>query len=355
MARRRRPPPRDRRHRAGRGLLPRTRCAARRRRARALRRAGRPRPERDAVLGAADALLHLIELRRAVRLRDGRGDGVRDAGRRAPARRRPEVVADGRPAGSSTTSTRAVRAVGRLGDARPARRAGRACEERFSVERMVDGLPATSTRIGGSEPAVSPPVPTGESGSRSCRRGSVATARALVGGAVRQDQVVAVQHRPARVHDVGHVAVALVVVGLEERLAQVGRGCASGRRGRAAAPRCGRCRIGPTPWVRTSQPASVSIGEPQLPSLDGLPRPRGRLQQRRRPSHKSDVVGARAGGCSPGPAATARRSCPSIRAREQRHPLVLRAPLRRASRSRRCVKSLVSISCGRIAKPSYAV
>ena len=25
-------------------------------------------------------------------------------------------------------------------------------------------------------------------------------------------------------------------------------------------------RIGPTPWVRTSQPASVSMGEPQLPS-----------------------------------------------------------------------------------------
>ena len=25
-------------------------------------------------------------------------------------------------------------------------------------------------------------------------------------------------------------------------------------------------RIGPTPWVSTSQPASVSIGEPQLPS-----------------------------------------------------------------------------------------
>ena len=25
-------------------------------------------------------------------------------------------------------------------------------------------------------------------------------------------------------------------------------------------------RIGPTPWVRTSQPSCVSIGEPQLPS-----------------------------------------------------------------------------------------
>ena len=25
------------------------------------------------------------------------------------------------------------------------------------------------------------------------------------------------------------------------------------------------CRIGPTPWLRTSQPASVSIGEPQFP------------------------------------------------------------------------------------------
>ena len=25
-------------------------------------------------------------------------------------------------------------------------------------------------------------------------------------------------------------------------------------------------RIGPTPWLSTSQPASVSIGEPQLPS-----------------------------------------------------------------------------------------
>ena len=25
------------------------------------------------------------------------------------------------------------------------------------------------------------------------------------------------------------------------------------------------CRMGPTPWVRTSHPASVSRGEPQLP------------------------------------------------------------------------------------------
>ena len=25
-------------------------------------------------------------------------------------------------------------------------------------------------------------------------------------------------------------------------------------------------RIGPTPWLSTSQPASVSIGEPQLPN-----------------------------------------------------------------------------------------
>ena len=25
-------------------------------------------------------------------------------------------------------------------------------------------------------------------------------------------------------------------------------------------------RIGPTPWLITSQPASVSMGEPQLPS-----------------------------------------------------------------------------------------
>ncbi len=30
-------------------------------------------------------------------------------------------------------------------------------------------------------------------------------------------------------------------------------------------------RIGPTPWLMTSQPASVSMGEPQLPDLQKLP------------------------------------------------------------------------------------
>ena len=44
-------------------------------------------------------------------------------------------------------------------------------------------------------------------------------------------------------------------------------------------------RIGPTPWVSTSQPASVSIGGPQLPSWTISHGSRGRLDQHRlRPS-----------------------------------------------------------------------
>jgi len=32
-----------------------------------------------------------------------------------------------------------------------------------------------------------------------------------------------------------------------------------------------RSRRGPTPWLRTSQPASVSMGDPQFPKLDQFP------------------------------------------------------------------------------------
>ena len=49
-------------------------------------------------------------------------------------------------------------------------------------------------------------------------------------------------------------------------------------------------RIGPTPWVMTSQPASVSIGEPQLPIFTDFPR-MARAAQELRLAPEMRVVG----------------------------------------------------------------
>ena len=84
----------DRRDRPGPELLRRAGRAARRRRARAIRRPGRPATA-PRLLGGAHALLHLDRLRRAVRLQRRRGDGLRDAGDRHRRGSMPEIVRDG--------------------------------------------------------------------------------------------------------------------------------------------------------------------------------------------------------------------------------------------------------------------
>jgi hypothetical protein len=66
-------------------------------------------------------------------------------------------------------------------------------------------------------------------------------------------------------------------------------------------------RIGPTPCVKTSQPAGVSIGEPQLPSWTSSQGRAGAWTvTASRPA--MSVVRSRRSRCSPGPSGTARRS-----------------------------------------------
>jgi hypothetical protein len=88
--------------------------------------------------------------------------------------------------------------------------------------------------------------------------------------AVGTDEAAVVTQAAAGIDDVGDVALALVLVRLDERLAQAAddaSGVVEVEQEGADAVR----RIGPTPWLITSQPASVSIGEPQLPILDEFP------------------------------------------------------------------------------------
>src|SRR6266849_754053 len=59
----------------------------------------------------------------------------------------------------------------------------------------------------------------------------------VIGHTIRNDQFAVVEESAARINDVGHVAFPFVLV-----------------------------RFEPTPWLRTSHPASVSMGDPQFPS-----------------------------------------------------------------------------------------
>ena len=70
---------------------------------------------------------------------------------------------------------------------------------------------------------------------------------------------------PQGVDDVGNVTVALVEAGLQQRFSKPTRYPGRVRSGRAACAPTAYVRIGPTPRVSTSQPRSVSIGDPQLP------------------------------------------------------------------------------------------
>ena len=72
-------------------------------------------------------------------------------------------------------------------------------------------------------------------------------------------------------------------------------------------------RMGPTPWVSTSQPASVSIGEPQLPTwISSQPR-RGRVQRHRRAATGSSSSSAVRPMVSPSERHSARWRPPTVR------------------------------------------
>ena len=112
-----------------------------------LHRPGRARRARGDLLGGARALLHLDQLRRAVRLQRRRGDGVRNAGDRlSRADRCPRSSAMVRTASWSTRSTRRS-----LRSARRRHWTGWRCAPRSSTastsNRMVDDYLAVYHRV----------------------------------------------------------------------------------------------------------------------------------------------------------------------------------------------------------------
>ena len=84
------------------------------------------------------------------------------------------------------------------------------------VERATERRPAQIDVVGSEDQLVGHEVRRAEELGERHRR----DARMAVGHCIRDDQVIAVEQRAARVHDVRDVAVALVCVGHQQRLAQ---------------------------------------------------------------------------------------------------------------------------------------
>ena len=173
-----------------------------------------------------------------------------------------------------------------------------------------------------------------------------------VAASVREHQEIAVPHRPARVDDVGHVPVALV----RARDRAAGRWCGpapctGSSRSSSIAP-IEYSRTGPTPWVRTSQPAGGFDRGPAVAQLHDLPRLLGLLDRRR--VLPVDQVGRR-GDRVVLPIPARERQFPAVDpARKQRHALVLGRRTTELAGVERAEVLVVS-SWGTIAVPSNAV
>ena len=87
----------------------------------------------------------------------------------------------------------------------------------------------------------------------------------VIGQTIGNDQLAVVEESATRINDVGHVAFPFALVGFEQGFAE-----AANHFSKIIAieeePPMQYFRIGPTPWLRTSHPASVSMGDPQFPS-----------------------------------------------------------------------------------------
>ena len=140
----------------------------------------------------------------------------------------PEIIRPGRTGFLVDDVAGAVEAVGRVGSL-SRRHCRDDVEQRFTAARMVADYAELFAGIAGGPSAGQPldeqrEVDDGEPDRR-------------VAGPVGQQQLVAVAKGAAGVDDVGDVAVALVLVGHQERLAEARRSRGSDRRGRAAARR----------------------------------------------------------------------------------------------------------------------
>ena len=108
--------------------------------------------QRDALLGGADALLHLVSFAEPFGLTMVEAMACGTPVVATPLGAVPEVVADGRTGYLVGSVDEAVEAVGRLD--RLDRKACRAhVEARFSVDRMVDGYLAVYNVGAGRRPA----------------------------------------------------------------------------------------------------------------------------------------------------------------------------------------------------------
>ena len=180
----------------------------------------------------------------------------------------PEIIRPGRTGFLVDDVDGAVEAVGRV-DSLSRRHCRDDVEERFTAARMVADYAELFARMSAS--AQQPldeqrHVDEGEPDRR-------------VAGPVGQQQLVAVPQRAAGVDDVGDVALALVLVGRQQRLAQLADHAWSDRPGRAAAAPMAYSRIGPTPWV-SDEPAGVGLdGRAAVADLEQLPRTARRLQR----------------------------------------------------------------------------
>src|SRR5216683_2553919 len=87
----------------------------------------------------------------------------------------------------------------------------------------------------------------------------------VIGQTIGNDQLAVVEESATRINDVGHVAFPFALVGFEQGFTE-----AADHFSKIIAieeePPMQYFRIGPTPWLRTSHPASVSMGDPQFPS-----------------------------------------------------------------------------------------
>jgi len=88
----------------------------------------------------------------------------------------------------------------------------------------------------------------------------------MIGHAIRNDQFAIVEESTTGIDDVRHVAFTLLLVRFQQRFRGGGRSLFQDRRDRVENAPIQYFRKGPTPWLRTSQPASVSMGDPQFPS-----------------------------------------------------------------------------------------